>query len=189
MFAGHFGVAAAARGKVPEVPLWALVISVQLLDIVFVPLLLLGVESIEPINGGGYGRNVIHAPYTHSLAGAVLISVAVALVAWRRWGRRGGFALGTLTLSHWLLDLIVHRGDMAVMFGPSGQVRLGLGLWENAFASATLEASVITAGFLMYRRFILTNLPRNRRNWGLAATAAMAVCLILALVTDVLGIS
>lgn len=38
MFAGHFGLAAAVKAKAPEVPLWVLMLSTQLPDIVFVPL-------------------------------------------------------------------------------------------------------------------------------------------------------
>jgi hypothetical protein len=58
MFAGHFGLAAAVKAFEPKVPLWALMVSTQLMDLVFVPLLLTGVESIEPIEEGGYGESI-----------------------------------------------------------------------------------------------------------------------------------
>jgi hypothetical protein len=46
MFAGHFGVAAIVKAKAPEVPLWSLLVSSQLMDLVFLPLSFAGVEMI-----------------------------------------------------------------------------------------------------------------------------------------------
>ena len=36
MLAGHFGFAAAVKSREPQVPLWALMLSTQLLDVFFV---------------------------------------------------------------------------------------------------------------------------------------------------------
>ncbi|OFD71090.1 hypothetical protein BWGOE8_50310 [Bacillus mycoides] len=60
MFAGHFGLAAVVKTKSPKLPLWALMLSTQLLDVIFLPLYVLGVETIEPINSNGYGEAIIH---------------------------------------------------------------------------------------------------------------------------------
>ena len=70
MFAGHFGVAAAVKSKTPELPLWSLIVSSQLLDIAFIPFSLAGIERMEPVGDGGYGNMMIYAFYTHSLVGA-----------------------------------------------------------------------------------------------------------------------
>ncbi len=35
MFAGHFGLAAVVKAKSPKLPLWALMVSTQLLDVIF----------------------------------------------------------------------------------------------------------------------------------------------------------
>src|SRR5215217_323068 len=48
-------------------------------------LFLLGVETIETLSGGGYGKAVIHADYTRSLIGALILSAAFGAVAWWRW--------------------------------------------------------------------------------------------------------
>ncbi|SFL71755.1 hypothetical protein SAMN04487943_103261 [Gracilibacillus orientalis] len=69
MFAGHFGVAAAVKSKNPELPLWSLLVSSQLIDIAFVPFNLAGMESMEPIGEGGYANMIIYALYTLSLVG------------------------------------------------------------------------------------------------------------------------
>ena len=73
MIAGHFGFAALVKSRERQAPLWALMLSTVWLDIVFVPLFLAGIETIELVPGthGGYGAGIIHADYTHSLVGAL----------------------------------------------------------------------------------------------------------------------
>jgi hypothetical protein len=68
MIAGHFGFAAFAKSREPRVPLWSLMLGTVWLDIVFVPMFLMKLETLEPVRGlhGGYGENIIHADYTHS---------------------------------------------------------------------------------------------------------------------------
>ena len=63
----------------------------------------------------GTGRRVIHADYTHSLVGALVLSAVFGAAAWWRWDRRLGLLLGAVAFSHWVLDLIVHRGDMPIL--------------------------------------------------------------------------
>ena len=96
MTPGHFGLAAGAKKFAPRVPLWALFLSTYLLDVVFVFLLASGVEALTPIDPAhpnAYGGILIHAEYTHSLVGAVLISAVAGWMGNLRWGRRGGICL------------------------------------------------------------------------------------------------
>ncbi len=115
MMAGHFGLAAGVKSAARTTPLWAMMLATAWLDVVFVPLLLTGVETLEPIPGsdGGYGQLIIHADYTHSLAGAIVLSVLFGLVAALPWGRQVGLVLGGVVFSHWVLDLAVHRSCRA----------------------------------------------------------------------------
>src|SRR5215468_1797686 len=117
MIAGHFGFAAGVKAAEPQIPLWALMLATVWLDIVFVPLLLAGIETLEPVAGthGGYGANIIHADYTHSLVGALILSAIFGLAAAPRWGRRSALVLGAIAFSHWLLDIPLHRGDMPIL--------------------------------------------------------------------------
>jgi hypothetical protein len=58
MIAGHFGFAAAVKSRERRVPLWALMLATQWLDVMFVPLLAMGIERIDPVpgtSGGPYG--------------------------------------------------------------------------------------------------------------------------------------
>lgn len=158
MIAGHFGLAAAVKARERRVPLWALMLATQWLDVVFVPLLAARVEGIEPVPGtsGGYGASIIHADYTHSLVGAALLAALFGLAATLQWGRRTGSVLGLVAFSHWLLDLVVHRGDMPVLPGDAGALpRLGLGLWQLPAAAAAVELALVLAGSLLYWRAAL----------------------------------
>ena len=51
MFVGHYGVSFAAKGIDGSVPLWVLFLAVQLLDVVWAPLVLLGVEKVRIVPG------------------------------------------------------------------------------------------------------------------------------------------
>ena len=94
MITGHLGLAAGAKAADVRAPLWCLMLATVWLDIVFVPLLLLGIETIETSPGGGYGQSIIHADYTHSLLGALVLSAALGALAWWRWGRKVGLLVG-----------------------------------------------------------------------------------------------
>jgi membrane-bound metal-dependent hydrolase YbcI (DUF457 family) len=92
--------------------------------VIFVPLLLSGAETIEPIDGRGYGKMIIHADYTHSLIGALLLALLAGWLAKRLWGRRGGIVISSMVFSHWLLDLLVHRADLPILPGNPGNLLL-----------------------------------------------------------------
>ena len=101
MLAGHFGLAAAVKSQERQVPLWALMLATAWLDVIFVPLYLAGIETIQLVPGtaGGYGNAIIHADYTHSLVGALALAGLFGVVAATAWGRRTGVALGAVVFS------------------------------------------------------------------------------------------
>ncbi|MDQ0115024.1 permease [Paenibacillus harenae] len=190
MFAGHFGLAAGVKAMAPKVPLWALMVSTQLLDIAFVPLLLTGVESMEPIGDGGYGESIIHADYSHSLVGALVLSLIAGLIAWRVWNRRSAVIIGSVTFSHWLIDLVVHRSDMPILAGNFGDLPLlGFRLWELPTVAAILELALVLVGAILYFRSAVARSGGQKVNGakrfqGYLAGSIMALLLILAFVSD-----
>jgi membrane-bound metal-dependent hydrolase YbcI (DUF457 family) len=198
MFAGHFGLAAAIKAKQPHLPLWALMLSTQFLDVLFVPLVLTNIETMQQVGGntGAYGGAIIHADYTHSLLGAFLIALCVGLLAWKWWGKKGGLILGSLVFSHWLLDLLVHRADMPILPGNLGNLpRLGLGIWQFPYISAGLELLLIIIGGILYFRSALNrarnqDITQQKKNRTRAMLAGSVTCLllVLSLVTDLLGV-
>jgi membrane-bound metal-dependent hydrolase YbcI (DUF457 family) len=155
MIAGHFGLAAAVKAQNRSVPLWSLMLATVWLDIVFAPLLLFGVERIEQIPGttGYYGNSIIYADYTHSLIGALVLSVIFALFFLKRWGRQAAIVIGAVVFSHWILDLVVHRADMPLLPGNLGDLpRLGLGAWRYPAVAAIIETLLVAVGAYLYWR-------------------------------------
>jgi hypothetical protein len=217
MFAGHFGLAAGIkaldagvfskrgsggqartttatpRPSHPEVPLWALMLSTQLLDVAFVFTVVAGLESF----GGpaGYGEGWIHAYYTHSLAGALLLAVGAGVLGARWWHRRGGLLVAGTVFSHWLLDLLVHRPDLPLLPGNLGNLPLlGFGLWSYPAISIALEGVLVVSGAALYVASVLQRsagagaLRSGDRGRAMLAGGVTSTLLVLALVTSALGI-
>lgn len=194
MIAGHFGLAAAVKARAPGVPLWALMLASQWLDVVFVPLYLSGLERLEPLapaSPGAYGGSIIHADYTHSLVGAVLLSLAFGAVAAVRLGRGRATVLALVVMSHWVLDLAVHRGDMPILPGAAGHFpRLGFGLWRSPVASAAVELGIVLVGAAMYWRAARATAGEGKsatRRWADVCGASVLAAGVLTLGLNVLG--
>lgn len=200
MLAGHFALAAVVKARQPQVPLWALMLGTQLLDVIFVGLYLAGIESFRVVEGtaGGYGELIITADYTHSVVGALGISLVAAIVTAIAWGRRNSVIIGAMVFSHWILDLVVHRADLAVLPGNSGGLpRFGLGVWQLPWASAAIELGLILVGaFLYYHAAMRTAIKAERteakagntqvgyRKQAMVASVVMFVFLVGTLVAD-----
>ena len=192
MIAGHFGFAAFAKSREPRVPLWSLMLATVWLDIVFVPMFLMKLETLEPAPGlhGGYGENIIHADYTHSLVGALLLSLVFGLIFSVRWGRRCAIVLAFISFSHWLLDLVVHRHDMPILPGNLGHLpRLGFGLWQFRTASALVELLLIILGAWCYWRAasVVTAAAHKGRTRAMITAVLIFLFGVTVLALDVIG--
>ncbi|HVU09940.1 MAG TPA: metal-dependent hydrolase [Phototrophicaceae bacterium] len=193
MIAGHFGFAAGVKSREPATPLWALMLATVWLDVVFAPLLANGIEYIEKVPGAApYGGLVIHADYTHSLVGAALLSVILGIPIALWWGARSGIVVGLVSFSHWLLDLVVHRGDLPLLPGNIGHLpKLGFGLWRFPMAAATIELILVLAGAYLYWRAadkVAVAAGRGRRL--AAANGVMVLAFgVLVLCLDVSGVA
>jgi membrane-bound metal-dependent hydrolase YbcI (DUF457 family) len=205
MIAGHYGLAAIVKSREPQLPLWALMLSTELLDVVFLALLPFGIESFS--GGSGYGEGIISADYTHSLVGAVAISLLAAIIAAIPWGRRNGLIIGAMVFSHWVLDLIVHRGDMPLLPGNAGDFpRLGLSLWSIPLLSAAIELALVVVGSYLYYHASMraaaraerveakasntsdaNAVPKGYRQRALVSSTALFVVMLGTLVANFLG--
>src|SRR6476661_4459172 len=170
MLAGHFGLAAIVKARQPQLPLWSLMLSTQLLDVIFIGLYAFGIEGLTYAPGtiGGYGNAIINAPYTHSLVGALVISVIAMIITMIAWGRQNGLIIGGLVFSHWILDLLVHRPDLQVLPGSmnAGLPVFGLGLWEIPWLSALVELMLVLAGAFVYYHAAMRTAVRAERQVG-----------------------
>src|SRR5579859_154382 len=198
MVPGHFGLAAGVKSQVPSAPLWALMLATHWLDVFFVPLFLLGIETIVPINPAApnaYGGGVIHAVYTHSLVGALVLSAIAGGLAWLRWGRVVALTIGAVAFSHWLLDLVVHYPDLPILPGNAGNLPLlGFGLWGAPTVAAFVELALVLVGAYLYDRSA-TALPavpsldaRQQRRRVITASAVVTGLMLLSFITTVLGV-
>lgn len=151
MFIGHFALGFAAKRAAPETSLGTLFLAAQFVDLLWPTLLLLGVErvDIDPALSGA-PLVFVHYPISHSLLGALgwgaLLGAAYFAVTRQR---RGALVVGLLVVSHWVLDLLVHRPDLPLLF--DGGPRLGLGLWNWPGLELALELGLFAGAFALYR--------------------------------------
>ena len=196
MVAGHFGLAAGIKKIAPRLPLWSLLLATFFLDVVFIFFAASGLEKIipvDPANPNAYGGSLIHAYYTHSLVGALLISAIAGLFAGWRWGKRGGYVIAGVVFSHWILDLLVHRPDLPILPGNLGNLPLlGFGLWQYPAISAILELILVIGGTWFYYRAAMqatqTNANPEQRRRAMTSTIGVGVLLVLLLASNVLGL-
>ena len=151
MLIGHIGVALGAKGIAPKVPLPALILAAEFLDVLWPIFLMAGIEhaQIEPGFTVVSPLNLYDYPYSHSLAAALLwagaFGFAYRLLKEDSWG---GWVLGLLVLSHWPLDAIVHRPDLLVY--PGGPERIGFAVWNSLGQTLLLEGALFVGGILVY---------------------------------------
>src|SRR6266436_3103892 len=82
MFVGHYGPSFAIKALRPAIPLWLLFIAVQLVDVAWAVLILLGVEKVRIVPGitASNPLDLYYMPYTHSLVAAIFWSCAAGIV-------------------------------------------------------------------------------------------------------------
>ncbi len=192
MIAGHFGFAAIVKSRETRVPIWSLMLATVWLDIVFIPLFAMKIETIQPVPGlhGSYGTNIIYADYTHSLLGALALSAVFGLIFFPFWGKRCAIVLGLVSFSHWLIDLIVHRHDMPILPGNLGHLpRLGFGLWQFRTASVLAELLLVILGAWCYWRAAsaVTSAAQTGRTRAMVAAVLILLCGVTVLALDVTG--
>jgi len=154
MFVGHYGVSFAAKKAEPSIPLWVLFIAVQLLDVLWAPFILLGIEKVRIVPGitASNPLDLYYMPYTHSLVAAVGWSVAAAAVysfVTRGVPKRAAAVVAIAVFSHWVLDFLVHRPDLPLY---DNTAKVGLGLWNLPAIALGLEAALLFGGMWLYFR-------------------------------------
>jgi membrane-bound metal-dependent hydrolase YbcI (DUF457 family) len=91
-------------------------------------------------------------PYTHSLLGtaawASAAALAFALAAPAAKRLTGSLIVFALVVSHWLLDLVVHRNDLGLL--GDAEPKLGFGLWNWPLIEAPLELGLLAIGLAIY---------------------------------------
>jgi len=165
MFVGHYGISFAAKRLDKTIPLWALFLAVQLLDVGWGILVPLGVEKVRIVPGitASNPLDLYYMPFTHSLVAALLWSLGAyaACRSLRAFGasRRAALLVAAAVFSHWVLDVIVHRPDLPLY---DDMLKLGLGLWNYRAPAFLLEVAVLFGGMLLYLRSTTAGTPLGR---------------------------
>ena len=153
MFVGHYGVAFAVKTDRNKIPLWVLFVAVQLLDVLWAPFVLLGIEKVRFVPGitATNALDLYYMPYTHSLIGALFwsaVAFAIYKIGWRNIASNSAALLvGFAVFSHWLLDLIVHRPDLPIY---DDTLKVGFGLWNYRGIEFALEIGILFVGAVVY---------------------------------------
>jgi hypothetical protein len=153
MFIGHFAVGLAAKPLARKASLGTLFLAAQFVDLLWPSLLLLGIERvrIEPGNTAMTPLDFAYYPFSHSLLAVLGWGAALALAYFAiRRERRDALLLGLLVVSHWLLDVLVHRPDLPLH--PGDSPKLGLGLWQSVPGTLLVELALFAVGVWIYLR-------------------------------------
>lgn len=152
MFVGHYAASLALKKFEKRASLGVLFLGVQLVDILFFPFVLLGIERFNIIENYTQSTHfqLEYMPYTHSLLGSALWALAAyALFRWVVVKRHTvALVMALAVFSHWVLDFVSHTPDLPLWSDSS--VKLGLGLWNNAIATYVIEAALLLGGLWLY---------------------------------------
>lgn len=161
MFIGHFGVGFGAKKAARLASLGTLFMACQFADLLWPTLVLFGVERVEIEPGVTLMTplNFVSYPYSHSLLALSLWGALFGMiyVVVRRSRLMAGVILALVVVSHWVLDVIVHRPDMPLTL--TSTTRLGLGLWNSMPGTLAAELIVFGVGVIVYVR---TTVARDR---------------------------
>jgi hypothetical protein len=115
MYAGHFAAGLVLKAKEPHAPMWGILIGVGLLDLLFGPFVLVGLERASVTPGASPGFSLDHIDWSHSLVMSVVWSLLYAGF-FIRWGARVAGIMGLAAFSHFLLDLPMHPVPACVYY-------------------------------------------------------------------------
>jgi membrane-bound metal-dependent hydrolase YbcI (DUF457 family) len=183
MFIGHFAVALACKKPAPQTSLGTFFMAAQLPDLLWPIFLILGVERVQiaPGNTAVTPLAFVYYPYSHSLLGVVLwatlFSSAYKLI---RKNSVGALWIWLAVFSHWILDYITHRPDLALY--PGSSIFMGLGLWNSR-----LGTFIVEGGMFVIALFIYLQATRARDKTGIYSFWAFVVFLVSIYLANLFG--
>jgi hypothetical protein len=183
MFIGHFAAGFAAKKFTPYTSLGTLMLSVQLLDLIWPTFLWLGVERvrIDPGNTAMTPLAFEYYPWTHSLAMSLAWAVSFGgIYAFFRRYQRGALVVAIGVFSHWVLDFVTHRADLPI--APGLPIHVGLGLWNSVPATIVLEMAMFVSGLWLYAR---NTEPTDRL--GTHALVAFSIAMPVTYAANIVG--
>ncbi|MEO9463119.1 MAG: hypothetical protein ABJ242_10315 [Marinomonas sp.] len=153
MFIGHFAPAFAAAACSERAPkLAVLFIAAQLVDWAFFAFTLVGIENmrIDPDITVMVPFDLYDMPYTHSLLGSFVFAIVFGMLIWGLSRNvLAGILAGSVVVSHWVLDLLVHAPDLTL---AGGAHKIGFGLWNYPLIAMPLELGITLLTFYWFMR-------------------------------------
>jgi hypothetical protein len=178
MFIGHYGASFIIKKADKRIPLWVLFLAVQLLDVLWAPFILLGIEKMRIAPGFTASNpfDLYYMPYTHSLVGSLFWALLFGFIYffWKRTTGMTAFLVGLAVFSHWLLDLIVHQPDLSLY---DDTLKIGFGLWNFPILSIFLEISFLIGSVLFY--FYQNNYLRSKERKKIIALVVALIVFAL----------
>jgi len=167
MFVGHFGVGFGVKCLAPKTSLGTLVLSAMLADLLLFVFVAMGIEhiAIQPDIPRVDALDLYDFAWSHSLWTGAVWGALAAGGYWlvRRYKRGAGIVLAAV-LSHWVLDRLSHRPDMAL--APGVHRYFGLGLYNSPLGLLVVEGGIWIAGIIVYIR--ATRSKALAGNWTLS---------------------
>ncbi|RYZ26525.1 MAG: hypothetical protein EOO10_15310 [Chitinophagaceae bacterium] len=151
MFIGHFGLGFAVKKASRKPSLGTTFFAAQFIDLLWPFFLFFGIEkvSVDPGNTAFTPLNFISYPYSHSLVAVLVWSLLFGGIYYIiKKDRKRAFLLALLVVSHWLLDLVVHRPDLPLSL--SEETKLGFGLWNSKVLTIVVEMLIFSGGVMLY---------------------------------------
>lgn len=113
--------------------------------------MLAGVEEVEidPTSPLQSAIKFVKYPYSHSLVLGTAIACIPALVLALIFGPAAGLVFVAGSVSHWLLDTVVHLPDLPVL-GFDGDRKVGFGLWRHGRTTMVVEYAFFAAGTIAF---------------------------------------
>ena len=153
---GHLAIGLAAKPAAPKAPLWVLLVASELLDLLTYGFAAIGLEdfgaSRTDLQRGLQVLVPASIPWSHGLFMSLVWSVAAAAIVYLFCrDRRSSAVVALVVFSHWVLDFIVHPGELPLLFHGSPMV--GLGLWTSSIGlilSGILEIALLAGGTAIY---------------------------------------
>ena len=177
MFAiNHAVTALVVKKKYPQAPLLLLLISVQLMELLWVTFNFIGIEysMTEPTVSSVLDVHLTHMPYSHSIV-STLIVATIACHVISKWLNKPKIAIATAIAitSHVVLDLLTHNRDIAL--APFLDFnKLGLGLYAVPIVAFVVEMLYGILCWWIYRgsmQLLVTIVGFNLANFTFFSTA------------------
>jgi len=147
----HIGIAFMTQLIAPDIPIWALLIATELIDIICIILYILGIEQLPT------KEKAPNVPYSHGLFMSLIWTIIASLVTFFISNDLyTTIIIGGLVFSHWILDFIAspmtytYPNDTGKPIFFQNSRKIGLGLWKSKTAVIIGEYVVTLLGLILY---------------------------------------